>query len=258
MSDPRSDRKKIFVVDDEPKIVRLIVANLESLGFEGHGCSQATEAVHGVARLAPDLVILDLMMPGMDGFQVLQGLREFSDVPVIILTARDQQTDKLRGFELAQQFFNIAANGRIVNFIGLDDAVGIYQKTAAQGLPGSFDHHSKCGAKRTRAVGQHGIAYFGYAGRGIGPGLVYKGAVCRNRVYFAIELLELVVCFSQVFKLGGANKCKVGRIEKEDRPVSLEIGFCNRFQLTGVKGHYAERLYRFIDEISHDWILLRS
>ena len=48
MSDPRSDRKKIFVVDDEPKIVRLIVANLESLGFEGHGCSQATEAVHGV------------------------------------------------------------------------------------------------------------------------------------------------------------------------------------------------------------------
>ena len=100
MSDPRSDRKKIFVVDDEPKIVRLIVANLESLGFEGHGCSQATEAVHGVARLAPDLVILDLMMPGMDGFQVLQGLREFSDVPVIILTARDQQTDKLRGFEL--------------------------------------------------------------------------------------------------------------------------------------------------------------
>ena len=100
MSDPRSDRKKIFVVDDEPKIVRLIVANLESLGFEGHGCSQATQAVHGVARLAPDLVILDLMMPGMDGFQVLQGLREFSDVPVIILTARDQQTDKLRGFEL--------------------------------------------------------------------------------------------------------------------------------------------------------------
>ena len=100
MNDPRSSRKRIFVVDDEPKIVRLIVANLESLGYEGHGCSQAGEAVHGAARLNPDLIILDLMMPGMDGFQVLQELREFCDAPVIILTARDQQADKLRGFEL--------------------------------------------------------------------------------------------------------------------------------------------------------------
>ena len=100
MSESRSDRKKIFVVDDEPKIVRLIVANLESLGFEGHGCSQATEAVHGVARLAPDLVILDLMMPVVDGIETCREIRKFSDVPVIMLTAKTEEEDRIQGLEI--------------------------------------------------------------------------------------------------------------------------------------------------------------
>lgn len=100
MSDPCTGRCKVLVVDDEPKIVRLIVANLESMGYDGHGCCNSAEAVDRAAALAPDLVILDLMMPGRDGFTVLAALREFSDVPVVILTARDQHEDKLRGFEL--------------------------------------------------------------------------------------------------------------------------------------------------------------
>lgn len=100
MSDPCTGRCKVLVVDDEPKIVRLIVANLESMGYDGHGCTHSAEAVERAAALNPDLVILDLMMPGHDGFAVLAALREFSDVPVIILTARDQHEDKLRGFEL--------------------------------------------------------------------------------------------------------------------------------------------------------------
>lgn len=100
MTDPCTGRARLLVVDDEPKIVRLITANLESAGYEAHGCSRSADVAGLVANLAPDLVILDLMMPGLDGFQVLQSLRAFSDVPVIILTASDRQDDKLRGFEL--------------------------------------------------------------------------------------------------------------------------------------------------------------
>jgi two-component system KDP operon response regulator KdpE len=100
MSDPCTGRCKVLVVDDEAKIVRLIVANLASLGYDAHGCAHSDDAVAKVATLTPDLVILDLMMPGQDGFAVLGAVREFSDVPVIILTASDQHDDKLRGFEL--------------------------------------------------------------------------------------------------------------------------------------------------------------
>jgi two-component system KDP operon response regulator KdpE len=91
---------KILIVDDEPKIVRFISANLKSLGHETVSCTNGKEALERIDDFDPDLLLLDIMMPHMDGFEVLQRLRHFSNVPVIILTARSDSTDKVRGLNL--------------------------------------------------------------------------------------------------------------------------------------------------------------
>ena len=91
----------ILVVDDEPAIVRVIRERLEREGFgvRAAGCGEA--ALDAVAEGSPDLIILDLMLPDQDGFEVLRHLRRGgNDVPVIILTARDDDVDVVVGLEL--------------------------------------------------------------------------------------------------------------------------------------------------------------
>ncbi|KRE72940.1 response regulator transcription factor [Paenibacillus sp. Soil750] len=92
--------KKIMIVDDEPKIIRFIAANLKSLGFETVACQNGAEALEKAEAVDPDLILLDLMMPGMDGFEVLRRLRTYSSVPVIMLTARSNGADKVQGLNL--------------------------------------------------------------------------------------------------------------------------------------------------------------
>jgi two-component system alkaline phosphatase synthesis response regulator PhoP len=92
--------KKILVVDDEPKIVEICRDYLQAAGFE---VVQAGDGLRGLAaarRERPDLVVLDLMMPEMDGLDVCRTLRRESNVPIIMLTARVEETDKLVGLEL--------------------------------------------------------------------------------------------------------------------------------------------------------------
>jgi len=89
-----------LVVDDEPKLVKLVRLNLEASGYEVFSTGDGEEAVQLVASQQPDLVILDILLPGkLDGYAVCQRIREFSDVPVIMLTARTREAEKLRGFE---------------------------------------------------------------------------------------------------------------------------------------------------------------
>lgn len=94
------DRPLILVVDDESKIRRLIAANLETLGFDVCAAGDGEQAleVFRTCSPPPDLVILDLMMPGLDGLAALERLRAQSDVPVILVTARNEGQDKMRGF----------------------------------------------------------------------------------------------------------------------------------------------------------------
>ncbi|WP_261302899.1 response regulator transcription factor [Paenibacillus andongensis] len=94
------NKKKIMIVDDEPKIVRFVAANLKSLDFETLACQSGSEALDKVEEFDPDLILLDLMMPGMDGFDVLKRLRSYSSVPVIMLTARSNGADKVQGLNL--------------------------------------------------------------------------------------------------------------------------------------------------------------
>lgn len=94
------NKKKIMIVDDEPKIVRFVAANLKSLDFETLTCQSGAEALEKAEEFDPDLILLDLMMPGMDGFDVLKRLRSYSSVPVIMLTARSNGADKVQGLNL--------------------------------------------------------------------------------------------------------------------------------------------------------------
>ena len=90
---------KILVVDDEALLVKGIRFNLQNEGYEVITGSEGVEAVALVQSQAPDLVVLDVMMPNMDGMTACGKIREFSDVPIILLTAKVDDMDKLMGFE---------------------------------------------------------------------------------------------------------------------------------------------------------------
>jgi two-component system alkaline phosphatase synthesis response regulator PhoP len=92
--------EKILVVDDEPQIVRFVRAYLEDAGFQVVTARDGQEALFAARHEKPDLVILDLMMPGMDGWGFIRSFRQESDVPVIMLTARVEETDQVLGLEL--------------------------------------------------------------------------------------------------------------------------------------------------------------
>ncbi|HYM90007.1 MAG TPA: response regulator transcription factor [bacterium] len=91
---------RILVVDDEPQIVDLLRSYLRRDGFDVDEAGDGEAALTACAHLRPDLVILDLMLPKVDGREVCRRIRETSHTPIIMLTARDEETDKLLGLEL--------------------------------------------------------------------------------------------------------------------------------------------------------------
>ena len=91
---------RILVVDDDPLLVRLVRTNLEKAGYRVLSAADGEQAVDVAANELPDLVVLDLMLPKLDGYEVCRRIREFSMVPVVMLTARGEPVDRLRGFEM--------------------------------------------------------------------------------------------------------------------------------------------------------------
>jgi DNA-binding response OmpR family regulator len=89
----------ILVVDDEAPIVRLVKAKLRLDGYEVLTAERGDEALHILQIQTPDLVVLDVMMPDMDGFETLRRIRQHSQVPVVMLTARGSDADKLQGLQ---------------------------------------------------------------------------------------------------------------------------------------------------------------
>ncbi|TAK25522.1 MAG: response regulator transcription factor [Chloroflexota bacterium] len=92
--------RRILIVDDEPNLVDAVRIWLEMEGFLVVSAITGREALEKVRDLLPDLIILDVMMPGMDGFETLRELRKISSVPVIMLTARAEEDDRVRGLKL--------------------------------------------------------------------------------------------------------------------------------------------------------------
>lgn len=91
---------RVLVVDDEARMIDFIRMNLQLEGFQVLEARNGIEALDMVRKYIPDLIILDVMMPQLDGFETLRMLREFSNVPVIMLTAKGEEDDKVHGLEL--------------------------------------------------------------------------------------------------------------------------------------------------------------
>jgi DNA-binding response OmpR family regulator len=93
-------RRRILVVDDEPRMVHFIRLNLEHDGFEVVEAPSGSKALDRLRDRLPDLILLDVMMPELDGFETLRLVREISSVPIIMLTAKGEEDDRVRGLEL--------------------------------------------------------------------------------------------------------------------------------------------------------------
>ena len=93
-------KTKILLVDDDPNIRQLVNLYLEKEGFEVMMAARGDDAVKMFKATPPNLILLDLMLPGMDGWQVCRELRKVSNIPIIMLTAKDETFDKVLGLEL--------------------------------------------------------------------------------------------------------------------------------------------------------------
>lgn len=92
--------QSVFIVDDDVKITKLLKSYFDKEGFVTYLAHDGTSAVQAIRDKNPDLVVLDLMLPGMDGWEICRRLRRESDVPIVMLTARDEETDRVIGLEM--------------------------------------------------------------------------------------------------------------------------------------------------------------
>jgi two-component system, OmpR family, response regulator BaeR len=90
---------KILVVEDEPKLAALVADYLKAAGYESHIVGDGLQAVPWVRANSPDLILLDLMLPGRDGLEICRELRTFTEVPIVMVTARVEEIDRLVGLE---------------------------------------------------------------------------------------------------------------------------------------------------------------
>lgn len=95
-----ADRATVLVVDDEPRIRRFVRVALERNGWSVTEAASGASALDSVHEAPPDCILLDVMLPDIDGFEVIRRLREFSQVPIILLTGRDSEEDRVRGLDL--------------------------------------------------------------------------------------------------------------------------------------------------------------
>ncbi len=100
MPEDQFKNRLILVVDDEERMARFIRLNLEQDGFQVIEAYRGAQAIQVLRDSLPDLVILDVMMPDIDGFEVLKMIREISSIPVIMLTAKSEEDDRVQGLEL--------------------------------------------------------------------------------------------------------------------------------------------------------------
>ena len=107
-------RKKILVVDDDLSIIKFTRANLEANGYETYGAADGTQAFQVIEEQLPDLIVLDIMMPDIDGYEIVRKLREWSQIPVIMLSALDDEKDKVL-------CLNLGADDYLCKPFGIDE-----------------------------------------------------------------------------------------------------------------------------------------
>ncbi len=93
-------QKQVLVIEDEPKIAQLLLDYLEAEGYAAHWLDNGLEVVDWVRTHQPDLLLLDLMLPGMDGLSLCRALRTFTRVPILMISARVEEIDRILGLEI--------------------------------------------------------------------------------------------------------------------------------------------------------------
>ena len=110
----RKSKPAVLVVDDDPKLRRLVERQLSAEGFDVLLASNGEEALYQASLSRPNLIVLDISMPVMDGFEALERLREFFTDPVIILSATDQEREKVRALDLGADILRRAERQSIL------------------------------------------------------------------------------------------------------------------------------------------------
>jgi DNA-binding response OmpR family regulator len=143
----------IVAADDDPQLLRLMTRNLQLEGYEVIAASDGQQALEEIEQRIPDLVLLDVMMPRLDGFTVCQRVRAFSAVPIIIVTARGQDQDKIRGLDLGADDYltkpfnvdellaRVRAVLRRTQFATTESAQGLQSTTTIGDLTIDFAQH---------------------------------------------------------------------------------------------------------------------
>ncbi|HSO95060.1 MAG TPA: response regulator [Acidimicrobiia bacterium] len=119
---------RILVVDDEPQIRRALVINLRARGYEVDVAESGEKALELAARHHPDAVVLDLGLPGIDGVDVIRGLRGWSQVPIVVLSVRDQESDKVAALDAG-------ADDYVAKPFGMDELLARLRAALRRGAP---------------------------------------------------------------------------------------------------------------------------
>ena len=170
----------IVAADDDPQLLRLMTRNLQLEGYDVLGASDGQQALELIESNPPDLVLLDVMMPKMDGFTVCYRVREFSAVPIIIVTARGQDQDKVRGLDLGADDYltkpfsvdELLARVRAVlrrsQFTAREHAQGLRASTATGELTVDYAQHLVTLAGRELALTPTEYRILAYLAQNVG------------------------------------------------------------------------------------------
>jgi two-component system KDP operon response regulator KdpE len=120
---------RVLVVDDEPQIVRALTTNLRERGYDVESASNGEDALRAAADRRPDIVVLDLGLPGMDGIEVVRGLRSWTSIPVIVLTVRDSERDKVAALDAG-------ADDYVTKPFGMDELLARLRAALRRGASG--------------------------------------------------------------------------------------------------------------------------
>ena len=135
-----NSKKRILVVDDDPKILKALDQALQQEGYEVYRAEDGLEALEMAKKVKPDLMILDIMLPKMDGFEVLAQLQSTGSIPTLILSARGEEMDKVVGF-------NVGADDYLVKPFRLSELLlrvrAILRRTAGSTAPVDEDRPLK-------------------------------------------------------------------------------------------------------------------
>jgi DNA-binding response OmpR family regulator len=122
----------VMIVDDDALIRRALTIYLSNGGYEVIGAVSGSDCLNKLSHVMPDVILLDVMMPGLDGRETCQRIREFSDVPIILLTARAQESDRMQGMA-------VGANGYITKPVSLKDVEARVRALLPSSSAGSAD-----------------------------------------------------------------------------------------------------------------------